>query len=138
MRDRPCIVGRTPVEMVWEVRGVRDPIETLKNALNKKGSRALEDLACELLGRLAGVVFSRARSGDQRGGDGGVHEGGRHLVFEAKQLSNSGFAARTGRRTTAKNIEPPTHATALTAWAQRTSHISQSTAAISPIMETFA
>ena len=47
---------------------------------------ALEDLACELLGRLIGVVFSRARGGSQRGGDGGVRGGGgRNLIYEAKR-----------------------------------------------------
>ena len=39
-----------------------------------------------MLGRLVGAVFSRARGGSQRGGDGGVRGGGgRNLIYEAKR-----------------------------------------------------
>ena len=67
---------------------VENAVQELHDLLISKKSRVLEELACDLLGRLVGVVFSRARSGSQRGGDGGVRQGGgRHLIYEAKCYS---------------------------------------------------
>ena len=72
-------------------------VDALQKELVVADAVVLEELACELLGRLTGVVFSRARSGSQRGGDGGVHEGGRHLIYQAKRLSKSRFDERALR-----------------------------------------
>ena len=65
---------------------VKDSVKALRQALLADKSVTLEELACEMLGQLVGVVFTRARGGSQRGGDGGVHgEGGRHLIYEARR-----------------------------------------------------
>lgn len=65
---------------------VTDAIEELRKALMANKSVALEDLASRLLGLLVRVTFSRASSGSQRGGDGGVRgDGRRHLIYEAKR-----------------------------------------------------
>ena len=68
---------------------VRKAVEELRRLLLANKPAALEGLACQLLGRLVGVVFSRARGGSQRGGDGGVHGGRRHLICEAKRYDVS-------------------------------------------------
>ena len=67
----------------------RDPLDDLRVALQTASSAKLEHLARCLLGSFLGVPFRIARSGDQRGGDGGVAGvGGRHLIFEARCYSD--------------------------------------------------
>ena len=66
-----------------------DPLnlcDHLQSVLLEANPRRLERLAGFALGSLLGVPFRHARSGDQRGGDGGVSGiGDRHLVFEARR-----------------------------------------------------
>ena len=69
--------------------GVRNAVEELRRLLLAKKPAALEELSCQLLGRLVGVAFSRAGGGSQRGGDGGVRGDGRHLIYEAKRYDAS-------------------------------------------------
>ena len=63
-----------------------DPCDQLRSILLEAGANRLERLAGFALGSLLGVQFRQARSGDQRGGDGGVSGiAGRHLIFEARR-----------------------------------------------------
>ena len=65
---------------------IRDPCEELREIISRDHPRTLERLAQFALGSLLGVPFRHARSGDQRGGDGGVSgTSGRTLVFEARR-----------------------------------------------------
>ena len=62
----------------------------LRSILLEADPRGLERLAGFALGSLLGVPFRHARSGDQRGGDGGVSGiGGRHIVFEARRYGQN-------------------------------------------------
>ena len=66
--------------------GMQDSLDRLKTVLLSVPSTKFERLAETLLGSLLGVPVRRARSGDQRGGDGGVSgAGGRHLIYEARR-----------------------------------------------------
>ena len=68
----------------------KDSIEKLKAALLEAPPRTLEELTANLLGRLIGVHFRRARAGSQQGGDGGVHGiDGRNLIFEARRYGEN-------------------------------------------------
>ena len=63
-----------------------DQCDQLRSILLEADPKRLERVAGFALGSLLGVPFRRARSGDQRGGDGGVSGiGGRCLVFEARR-----------------------------------------------------
>ena len=66
-----------------------DPLnlcDQLQSVLLNAASKRLEHLARFALGSLLGVPFRNPRSGDQKGGDGGVSGiGARHLVFEARR-----------------------------------------------------
>ena len=63
-----------------------DLCDQLRSILLEAEPKRLERVAGFALGSLLGVPFRHARSGDQRGGDGGVSGiGGRHLVFEARR-----------------------------------------------------
>ena len=65
------------------------PIYELQSILLKAKPRCLERLAARALGSLLDVPVRVARSGDQRGGDGGTSGiGGRELVFEARRYSD--------------------------------------------------
>ena len=67
-----------------------DPCHDLRTALLTASPAKFERLAGCLLGRLLGIPFKIARSGDQRGGDGGVSgAGGRHLIFEARRYGDN-------------------------------------------------
>lgn len=67
-----------------------DPCDSLKEVLLTVSTAKFERLARCLLSSLLGVPFRNARSGDQRGGDGGVAGvGDRHLIFEARRYSES-------------------------------------------------
>ncbi|MYA68056.1 MAG: hypothetical protein F4Y22_12515 [Gammaproteobacteria bacterium] len=90
-------------------------VQELQDLLISQNSRVLEELACDLLGRLVGVVFSRARSGNQRGGDGGVRQiSGRHLIYEAKCYgTNTKFDNRSIRGEIDEAVE---RNSALEAW----------------------
>ena len=66
--------------------GMQDSLDRLKTVLLSVPATKFECLAETLLGSLLGVPVRRARSGDQRGGDGGVSgAGGRHLIYEARR-----------------------------------------------------
>ena len=63
-----------------------DLCDQFRSILLEAEPKRLERVAGFALGSLLGVPFRHARSGDQRGGDGGVSGiGGRHLVFEARR-----------------------------------------------------
>lgn len=65
---------------------ISDPCGELHLILQEADPKSLERLAGFALGSLLGVPFRHARSGNQRGGDGGVSGiGGRHIVFEARR-----------------------------------------------------
>lgn len=65
---------------------MHDPICELQSILLEANSACLERLAARALGSLLGVPVRVARSGDQRGGDGGTSGiGGRDIVFEARR-----------------------------------------------------
>ena len=60
-------------------------LDRLKDTLSNGQSDPLEQLSNDLLGCVVGVRFSRARGGDQQGGDGGVHgDGNRNLIYESR------------------------------------------------------
>ena len=60
--------------------------DQLQSILLAASPGSLERFAGFALGSLLGVPFRHARSGDQRGGDGGASGiGDRHLVFEARR-----------------------------------------------------
>ena len=66
--------------------GMQDSLDRLKTVLLSVPSTKFECLAETLLGSLLGVPVRNSRSGDQRGGDGGVSgAGGRHLIYEARR-----------------------------------------------------
>ena len=68
----------------------KDSIAKLKAALLEASPRTLENLTANLLGRLIGLHFRRAKGGSQQGGDGGVHGiDGRNLIFEARRYGES-------------------------------------------------
>lgn len=67
---------------------VEESLEKLREILINADSTALEKLAADLLGRLVGFEFRTARSGSQRGADGGVR-GQRNLRFEARRYSDT-------------------------------------------------
>ena len=67
-----------------------DPIQKLKTFLLSVSPSKFERLAGCLLGRLLDVPVRFARSGNQRGGDGGISgAGGRELIFEARRYKDS-------------------------------------------------
>ena len=69
-----------------ENTGFCDPCEEFRSIVAQAPPRALERLAQFALGSLLSAPFRHARSGDQRGGDGGVSAtSGRSLVFEARR-----------------------------------------------------
>ena len=76
-----------------------DLCSQLRSILLEADPKRLERLAGFALGSLLGVPFRHARSGDQRGGDGGVSGvGGRHIVFEARRYGpNSRLDGRSIR-----------------------------------------
>ena len=63
-----------------------DTLDMLCDVLRGVPPPAFERLVGRQLGRLLGVPFRLARSGDQRGGDGGV-QGPRNLVYEARRYA---------------------------------------------------
>ena len=68
----------------------KDSIERLKAVLQKVPPKTLENLTADLLGRLIGVQFRRAREGTQQGGDGGVRSvAGRNLIYEARRYGEN-------------------------------------------------
>ena len=67
---------------------VETSVEKLKEILISADSTALEHLAADLLGHLIGFDFRVARSGSQRGGDGGIR-GQRNLRYEARRYGES-------------------------------------------------
>ena len=67
---------------------VEKSVEKLRTILLSADSATLENLAADLLGRLVGFDFRVARSGSQRGGDGGVR-GQRNLRYEARRYGDS-------------------------------------------------
>ena len=68
---------------------MQDPIRELRSIFLEADSACLERFAAHALGSLLGVPVRVARSGDQRGGDGGTSGiGGRELVFEARRYSD--------------------------------------------------
>ena len=67
---------------------VEESVEKLRDILISADSATLENLAADLLGRLVGIDFRVARSGSQRGGDGGVR-GRRNLRFEARRYGDT-------------------------------------------------
>ena len=76
-----------------------DLCDQLRSILLEADPKHLERLAGFALGALLRVPFRQARSGNQRGGDGGVSGiGGRYLVFEARRYgSNSRLDERSIR-----------------------------------------
>ena len=64
--------------------GSPDPCDQLRQILLGAETRCLERLAQSALGNLLDVPFRNARSGDQRGGDGGA-SGIRDIVYEARR-----------------------------------------------------
>ena len=65
------------------------PLDRLKTVLQSVSPTKLERLAGVLLGNVLGVPVRNARTGDQRGGDGGVSgAGGRYLIFEARRYGD--------------------------------------------------
>ena len=69
---------------------MQDSLEQLKTVLLNAPPAKLERLSGLLLGSLLGVPVRRARSGDQRGGDGGVAgAGGRHLIYESRRYRDA-------------------------------------------------
>lgn len=75
---------------------MHDSIRELQSIFLEADSACLERLAARALGSLLGVPVRVARSGDQRGGDGGTSGiGGRELIFEARRYSGkTGFDER--------------------------------------------
>lgn len=84
-----------------------DPCDKLHSILLGADSKCLERVAGFALGSLLGIPFRHARSGDQRGGDGGVSGiGGRHLVFESRRYGpNSRLDERSIRGEIAQAVE---------------------------------
>ena len=67
-----------------------DPCDSLKKILLTVSPTKFEQLSKCIIQRLLGVPVRSARSGDQRGGDGGVSEtGGRQLIFEARRYGDT-------------------------------------------------
>ncbi|MDE0029964.1 MAG: hypothetical protein OXU42_11260 [Deltaproteobacteria bacterium] len=70
--------------------GTPEPSDQLQSVLQAVETQTLERFAGFALGSLLGLPFRHARSGDQRGGDGGTSGfGDRHLVFEARRYKHS-------------------------------------------------
>ena len=63
-----------------------DVFEELRTLILDHDFKRFEELVCELLGRLVGLEFIRARGGSQHGGDGGTHGvEGHRLIYEARR-----------------------------------------------------
>ncbi|MDE0333191.1 MAG: hypothetical protein OXL41_15160 [Nitrospinae bacterium] len=68
---------------------MHDPFCELQSILLEADSACLERFAARALGSLLGVPVRVARSGDQRGGDGGTSSiGSRDIVFEARRYGH--------------------------------------------------